>query len=441
MDNKDFIEDIKAKLKAADELPYREGAWERFGVQQGEGSNTKVLLFKRLASIAAVGIAVLGVSLYFYTAQNSSLPNQGTIVKVGKNSPSNSVIENKSENPFNSPDKFDETGWNGKTISKGTLIARQDQENIQLSTIDINSVHPSDIVIKNESSLIVANLKPVVSIVKPIIHTSQEHRLAAQVNPNIQTLAHQTVNDNYNNSEVKLNKSSKMSLGDKLQLGLYVSPSRTSEKFDIGAGFMVSYALTNKISLRTGTSYNSYTVGVVKDPMQMASAEVVDMQQSYNNSLIAVDQTSAFRQEMILPNINAVMGKVEALEIPLEISYALNKGFYTSAGVSYSVIINQQREAQYVENVGMMSLKDDASLIPSAVEGMNKVKTKTVQSNQDNVNPNGFNGFANFSIGKKVNIKNKMSMSLEPFVKIPLGEFRKSDLNYTNSGIRIITTF
>jgi len=139
--------------------------------------------------------------------------------------------------------------------------------------------------------------------------------------------------------------------------------------------------------------------------------------------------------------VNAVMGKVEALEIPLDITYNFNKGFYSSAGVSYSAIINQQREAQYIENAGIISLQDKASLIPGAAQSLNKAEVKTVKSVQDNVNPNGFNGFANFSIGKKVNINNKMSLSLEPFVKVPLGQFRKSDLDYTNSGIKIITTF
>ncbi|HLS38996.1 MAG TPA: hypothetical protein VK023_12080, partial [Sphingobacterium bovisgrunnientis] len=81
------------------------------------------------------------------------------------------------------------------------------------------------------------------------------------------------------------------------------------------------------------------------------------------------------------------------------------------------------------------------SLIPNAAQSLNKTKVKTVKSLQDNVNPKGFSGFANFSLGKKVNMNRKMSLSVEPFVKVPLGQFRKSDLDYTNSGIRIITTF
>ena len=71
MNNKDLIEDIKAKLKASQELPYREGAWERFAAQQGKAGNTNVISFKRLATIAAVGLSVLAVSFYLYRSQEN----------------------------------------------------------------------------------------------------------------------------------------------------------------------------------------------------------------------------------------------------------------------------------------------------------------------------------------------------------------------------------
>ncbi|NGM71811.1 hypothetical protein [Sphingobacterium sp. SGL-16] len=444
MNNKDLIEDIKAKLKASQELPYREGAWERFAAQQGNVTNAsgvKVLPFRRLASIAAAGIMILGVSLYLYQTQNSSSPlSIDTQIASSNSLEVNSPSKRKDKNQIESESRIADAST--YTINQMASVPTSNK------SIETKITHISSIEGINQSNLLVSQLNEnsvdqlntITIETLPYKPLNDQRPSTSVVNPSVSAMAHQVTNIGLKTDGSNLKKSSKMSLGDKFQLGLYVSPHRTSDKFDVGAGILVSYALTNKISLRTGTSYNSYSVGVMKDPMEMSNAEMINMEGASNNSLIT-ENAYASKQQMILPNVNAVMGKVEALEIPLDITYNFNKGFYSSAGISYSAIIYQQREAQYIENAGVISLQDKASLIPSAAQSLNKAEVKTVKSVQDNVNPNGFNGFANFSIGKKVNINNKMSLSLEPFVKVPLGQFRKSDLDYTNSGIKIITTF
>ncbi|WP_159635872.1 hypothetical protein [Sphingobacterium composti Ten et al. 2007 non Yoo et al. 2007] len=440
MSNKDLIEDIKAKLKEKQEIPYREGAWEKYAAHYGTAPATKVISFKRMASIAAAGLLMLGASLYLYQSQQSTLiPSVQTELV--------SSIPDHKESPLDVQSHTNiEVAASEEAIKSNNPIASISRINTSTEKMleDISTVagiQESDL-IDNKSMLtnIVSlnTIKPVISGYK---HNITSEITPVQIKPSITTLAHRTANADMNRNVDNLPKSSLMSLGEKFQLGLFVSPQRTADKFDVGAGFLVSYALTPKISIRTGTSYNSYTVGVVKDPLEMANAEMISMDNVYQNSPLAGELNFAAKQQMILPNVNAVMGKVEALEIPLDIKYNFNKGFYSSAGISYSAIINQQREAQYIENVGAFSLQDKATLIPNAAQDLNKPQVKTVKSLQENVNPNGFNGFANFSIGKKVNMNNKMSLSVEPFVKVPLGQFRKSDLDYTNSGIRIITSF
>ncbi|MBD1428388.1 hypothetical protein [Sphingobacterium litopenaei] len=445
MNNKDLIEDIKAKLKASQELPYREGAWERFAAQQGNVTNAsgvKVLPFRRLASIAAAGIMVLGVSLYLYQTQNtSSNPSIETQIASSNSLDVNSDPREDVQNQNEFEIRLAEASAHLDNNLLTSIPNSNNSTEAKLTHIStIEGINESDLLANDVNENSIAQLKTITTEVLPYKPFIEQTPSTTIVNPSVSAMAHQTANLGFNSDGDNLKPSSKMSLGDKFQLGLYVSPHRTSDKFDVGAGFLVSYALTNKISLRTGTSYNSYSVGVMKDPMEMSNAEMINMESAPNNSLIT-ENAYASKQQMILPNVNAVMGKVEALEIPLDITYTFNKGFYSSAGVSYSAIINQQREAQYIENAGIISLQDKASLIPGAAQSLNKAEVKTVKSVQDNVNPNGFNGFANFSIGKKVNINNKMSLSLEPFVKVPLGQFRKSDLDYTNSGIKIITTF
>lgn len=447
MNNKDLIEDIKAKLKDQQELPYREGAWEKYAEEQGQVTAPKIVLFRRLASIAAAGLAVLGVSLYLYNSQESDIYNNRQIAHSN-----GTVLENKSSNikeksPIEIPlslksteilsnDSDNDIRNNGVDRSAFSTISLASISTVEDVQIELPLIHSS------QASLTIVNLSKVEPKISPILETTKEETLYPElILPTVYTLASKTAYSSLsNNTTDQARQSRKMSLGDKFQLGLYVSPNRTSDQFDIGAGFLVSYALTKKISLRTGTSYNSYSVGVVKDPLEMASTEMLNMEGA-QNSAIVVENSYSMRQQMILPNVNAVMGKVEAIEIPLDVTYYYNKGFYSSAGVSYSAIIKQEREAQYIDNGRVISLQENGLSVPSAIQGMNQSQTRKVKSSQDNVNPKGFSGFANFSLGKKVNINTKMSISVEPFVKVPLGQFRKSDLDYTNSGIRIITSF
>lgn len=449
MNNKDLIEDIKAKMKDAQELPYREGAWEKFAAQQGHSNDRKVIFFRRLASIAAVGLAVLGVSLYIFKGQQSDIPGtklaQSNVIAVENNS---KILEEKSplENPLSSESALMANNDSHNDIINKGGVDKNTFSNVPFASISTVEDVNLDLALMQtaQSSLTITSLNTVEPKVLPILQTTKEETSYPELLlPTTTALASQTISVRLsNNTADQVNQSRNMALGDKFQLGLFVSPNRTSDQYDVGAGFLVSYALTKKISLRTGTSYNSYSVGVMKNPMESASIERVNMESAYNNSVAVGDKTSLYNsQQMIIPNINAVMGKIQAIEVPLDITYQFNKGFYSSAGVSYSAIVKQEREAQYLENVGMLSLQDKESLIPAAAKSLNKMQVKTIKSLEENVNPNGFSGFANFSIGKKVNINNKMSLSLEPYIKVPLGQFRNSDLDYTNSGIRIITTF
>ena len=67
--------------------------------------------------------------------------------------------------------------------------------------------------------------------------------------------------------------------------------------------------------------------------------------------------------------------------------------------------------------------------------------TRKVKTDEENVNTNNFGGFVNFSIGKEMRVNKRLNLSVEPYVKLPVGSFKRADMNYTNGGIRIITNF
>jgi hypothetical protein len=113
-----------------------------------------------------------------------------------------------------------------------------------------------------------------------------------------------------------------------------------------------------------------------------------------------------------------VSGKILTVDIPLDVRYAINKNFYTSVGVSYVGVLDQERATIYETN-----------------------NTEYRQKSQDkNVDDKGVNGFINFSVGRKQKV-GKLSISVEPYYKAPIGNLKSSDLNYSNGGVKIITSF
>src|SRR5690606_21840648 len=81
-----------------------------------------------------------------------------------------------------------------------------------------------------------------------------------------------------------------------------------------------------------------------------------------------------------------------------------------------------------------------ASDSPEPVENPVTTISTTQASAYENID-NGFGGFVNFSIGRRVNMGKTIKVSIEPFVKLPVGQFKRADMNYTNCGIRIMTSF
>lgn len=452
MDKKDIIEDIKSKLMDSSDLPYKDGAWERFSTQYNTAAPNRVVWIKKWSSIAAIGLLLIGASIYWNNNRmdtdqeielvNNSEFDKSTVYK--KKSTDNYLLNNNSDSIKNIENNIAYIENNTQVLSNNqlgtkTLLKNEvKQAELILSTIEPQSVRINsytsledvqDLPI-NKEDLLPSNITPVFDDTNELVNQVSSYK----------TLADNVANSTKNIDAENLTNQSKMSIGDKLQLGLYVSPHRTSDQFDVGAGFLISFSVNKRLSIRTGSSYNSYSVGEMKDPMKVSNAEVVSISDPVNHDNV-LSRYSSNKTQMLLPNINAVMGKVESIEIPLEVSYQFNKGIYTTAGLSYSAIIGQQRQAEFYENGFVRQINDDPQSIPQSAQQVVNSQTITVKSLQDNVNPKGYNGFVNFSVGKKINVGRTIGLSLEPFVKVPIGEFRKSDLDYTNSGVRIITTF
>src|SRR5690606_23177620 len=110
-----------------------------------------------------------------------------------------------------------------------------------------------------------------------------------------------------------------------------------------------------------------------------------------------------------------ITGFVKSVDIPLEVKVNDNSNtFYAAAGLSYSAIFNQKREAHYVENLNQVTFSEGYPENKQQAEAAVKPITRTIESAEENVNSNGFNGFVNLSVGRNVKLNRRVGLSVEP---------------------------
>lgn len=443
--DKELIEEIVNRLKAQHDLPYKEGAWERFKEFETKTVSTPIKHIWKRAALIAAGLVVAG--FVGYVMIKKSINDNINIYQENKvYSDLKPKINTESEEvkPIGELDQLvkelpvyvdiDGVRRNNKKIQKETISLAE----LEYATINLD---PTFLVHSNLGEIPVPvkfNLTENSTLSKKSLLENSSTIVNNSTTSNgmmsHSSITHHSLDNNISQKSFKYS--------DKFSLGLFVAPNSTSDNLKVGAGLTVTYNINKRISIRTGASYNTYEVGVLKNPLSPASVETVNVPLSYNDPSASFLQTSSSQlSKMSLPNINAVSGFVESIEIPLEMKYNLSKSFYAAAGISYSTIINQERNAQYVENIDMVTFKHGFPNSEKEAAQAMKVVTKTVKSSENNVNTNGYNGFVNLSIGKKVKINSKFGVALEPYFKIPVGEFRRSDMNYNNGGVRIMTTF
>lgn len=203
----------------------------------------------------------------------------------------------------------------------------------------------------------------------------------------------------------------------------------------------MGYQISNKLSVRTGLAYNKYEVSEMRDPVGTPEMEV---RTSLNGSQMLTSNGSVqamLSNSLVLPNVNAITGNVQALEVPLDLKYTFNDGFYASSGITYAAILQQNRYAHYIENANQELFQNGLPENQTDLQSEVKQISRSIKTEDENVRSNQFGGFVNFSIGKEMRLNKGVSMSVEPYFKLPVGSFKRADMNYTNGGIRIITNF
>ncbi|MCS4224345.1 hypothetical protein [Sphingobacterium sp. BIGb0165] len=454
---KELIEEIIGQLKDH-ELPYREGSWEKFASKHGVAAPPSSA-WKYWSAAAAV-LLCFGVGYWGLKNNSSVAPSSAVLTQNDKNS--EVLADNKDLKESIQRSLSAVTGEQGLsaqellrdrpfTYSKVESELAESSQQQQFVLFGGNGVRGNKISVSNNFAALGgqtmqlrnSTLSAQINLDDPTATASADITTGTQV----ATATHSNVISTNSNTVVSSTQTqreaarlaalyagqqenrgggvmlkSNNDLDRKWEMGAFVSPASTSESITLGGGVALAYNVSSKISIRSGASIQHYgavsgntpiTPAMASNSFEMNAPSYLSQPNGLSNAFAKglADAKDAKSNER-------VSGKILTVDIPVDVRYAITKNFYTSVGVSYVGVLDQERATIYETN-------------------NTEYKQKSTEKNVDD---KGVNGFVNFSVGRKQKV-GKLSISVEPYYKIPVGGLRSSDLNYSNGGVKIITSF
>lgn len=454
--DKNSIDEVVKMLQEMEPLPYREGAWENFRDNHltPEPNAAKSLAYAKWAAIAASALLFATAGYFWMRTPNlegelvlSPQQEMGEVFNDRPTAKSELEERNTTTNEITrAPEALDNSL---SSESEGIL----GEVPIEQSPLYVGKTN-IDPLIQDELKMAEYRVERkelgelrVDRTISPAEWNEKDDN-SPTVDPAEYWASQQIHEGGY---EEPLNQSSakQFRLSDKMVFGLVVAPSATQKAMHFGGGISLSYKLSNRLNIRTGLSFQQFEVGRLTDPKNSEVQTAVRQSSSLSQVQHDLNQesgtvASAGSSRVTIPNINALSGNTKTLDIPVELQFNVGKEFYLAGGVSYALILNQDRYAHYIDNVHSepFSYGSEAPSSKKELEQSVKAVAKKVKTQENSVDENGFGGFVNFSAGKQINLPgSKFKLSIEPYIKLPVGNFRKSEMDYTNKGIRIITSF
>lgn len=406
--DRELIDHIKESLVDY-EVPYNEGAWEKFN----QPKKSKKLVFWLPLLSGAAAVLVLGIATFLIIQQNSVKQEEGKIgIAKTADKPKPEISERKTTIDIekvatNSAQKYAVAKMSkNKNVSSKEMDSKTDPTQKQvISTVQDIVAEPS----KDKTAIGFSDAS---------LTTDEKPALANTA------LKESNIID-FLEKETKLNQLKEADLvsknnKDKFTLGLVVAPSFGNVKrLNMGYGLNLDYQLSSKFSLNTGLAYN--TMGATAD-------SPIDYRQSAP-TLSALVQTASTK------NLESVEERIAGIEVPLEIKYHVNSNVYVNMGVSIFGVVNQQRSNTFIEE----------KIMPQsyAVNGRNTFEVTTMTARvteQDVIKPGEdytYLGFYNFAFGFKKKISKKNAFAIEPFVKLPMQKAQTENLKLIGTGVKL----
>jgi hypothetical protein len=410
----ELIAHIKDSLMSHEES-YVPGAWEKFKAQD-EKKRPLIFWLGPLGSAAAVLLIATG--LYFFINKTSDTPAE-QIAKISPykyNGPKSEKTP-KPEKTITQAEAPKETPRvSGAGQIKQAEAARSAASDTELTAKNANTPAPQpaariDIVTKNAPPPSVTEpAKP-----DPVVAAESGEKKAYSF-------------QEFLNNESIVSKESKPAAiaavkENKWEMGVLIAPSfGNTSRLNMGYGVSMGYALSDKVSLGSGISYNELAAS--RD-VSASPAGMMDSPSGYNTIARATK------------NLESVEAKISGIDIPFEVKYHFSKKLYANVGVSAFAIINRQQNNSYVEQ---KLVERETSLTAGNKDSFTTfmVAEKTTEkAPESEVSNDKYLGFYNFSFGYKQKISKSKSVSVEPFMKIPMKEVSKENLRLMGTGVRL----
>jgi hypothetical protein len=422
---------IKESLTEHEEV-YFPGAWERFEKKEGKrGGWLWLVSLSSAAAVLLIGFAV------FYSNNKILVPQPvQDRAKVETAKQSTDVLPNAAVELI--PQRSITENLNTK-VAENVGVVAQRKNNLVANSPLIVAVQPDKPVqqatVSNEQPVVVRAQNSVVNA-NPTNLAKKNDMISAAVDSG--SIAKVLVKENapvtegkprrfqdFLDAEVKASSNALASAkpsakkADKWEMGLVVAPSiGNSKKINMGYGVSLGYALSDKVSISSGVSYNEMG----------ASKSMTGGGNTYDSPT-----TSAMVSNT--QSLQSVDANVIGIDIPLGIKYNLSKKFYTNVGVSAFAVLSQKQNNNYLKGSLEYAVQDASNTLALKTVFTTKSVSEPVPSAEL---PNDkYLGFYNISFGFKQKLSGSKSFAVEPFMKLPMKEFTKDNLNLIGTGLRL----
>ena len=407
---------IKERLTAHEE-DYLPGAWERF--EKKERKKPVLIWLVGLSSAAAV--LLIGFTLWYI---GDKMPDKANLAQVKSSTPSPEVqvpdrpLPDVPKPPMAIENLKIEVSANKQVVEQRKRNKVSENPFIVAAKQPADIIPPADPVVQPGA----AAQQTTGSIAGPDKLRDAVAKVGAKAQDSVQGSKVRSFQE-FLDAEVKSNNALAAAKptakkADKWEMGLMVAPAiGNAKKLNMGYGVSMGYALSDKVSISSGISYNEMNASRTTTPGNSAPNLPTAMGGVVSDT----------------KRLESVDANLVGIDIPLGIKYYLSKKVYTNIGVSAFAVLNQKQNNNYVQ--GSVEYAAD-QVNPS---GFNAVFQERIVSEPvpSAVKGDKYLGFYNFSFGFKQQISGGKAFSVEPFTKLPMKPFAKESLYLIGTGVRL----
>ncbi|HMR83935.1 MAG TPA: hypothetical protein PKE30_12425 [Niabella sp.] len=457
--NDDIFNHFKNVLRNHEE-PYNEGAWEHFAAKSGTAAKKSPVIAMWKWAVAAAVIA-------------------GVVILAG-------VFSADRDNSINNPVAMDapedhKTGDSNAPAGDHTIAAIDEKEghpsfDEKSRVVDVPHDSRAAVVLppsSNKTTALQTGLIAPDPVTAPYVQPQQQEIANVPVvkeqqaqKPQVDFWRNKVVEDTKQQQKPVLQDNNRIILAStpdpaakrkhseknrRWQPGVFISPLFGDLGVNMGYGVSLGYAINDKVKISSGIAHTKITASrsyeatassvpsgaiMADKPLGLPDAHSASGSLKSANKVMASNSYVTGPQQVT--TLQEIEGSLSGIDIPVEVNYNFGKKLYAAAGVSGLVVINDNRKYTYLDNrnekVSVQSnngsLKEDRAVMFSE----KSITSQPVEAQDDNV---PFLGFYNLSVGFRQKISGRNSVSLEPFIKLPVKGATRQNLNYKGSGIRL----